>query len=143
MNDDEIIRLFKTSSKKDETQKSKILVVEDEFGLQEIFRDIFAMEGYEVKVAVDGIDGFEAYKQFNPDLVFTDVVMPKMSGLELIRKIREINPDIKVIYISGFFGIRRLKQELDEDVARFGYPTLAKPFKTSIMLELVRNYLNE
>lgn len=143
MNDDEIIRLFKTSSKKDEIQKSKILVVEDEFGLQEIFRDIFAMEGYEVKVAVDGIDGFEAYKQFNPDLVFTDVVMPKMSGLELIRKIREINPDIKVIYISGFFGIRRLKQELDEDVARFGYPTLAKPFKTSIMLELVRNYVKE
>ncbi len=142
MNDDEIIRLFKKAPHRDEPQKTKILVVEDEFGLQEVFRDIFAMEGYEVKVAVDGIDGFESYKEFQPDLVFTDVVMPKMSGLELVRRIREINPDIKVIYISGFFGIRRLKQELDKDVERYGYPTLAKPFKTSIMLELVKEYIS-
>lgn len=51
--------------------------------------------------------------------------------------------NIKVIYINGFFGIRRLKQELDEDVSRYGYPTLAKPFKKSKMLELVRDYLNK
>ena len=101
------------------------------------------MEGYEVKVAVDGIDGYESFRKFMPDLVFTDVVMPKMSGLELVRKIRETNPNIKVIYISGLFGIKRLKQELDEDISKYGYPTMAKPFKTSEMLGLVRNYLND
>ena len=90
---------------------------------------------------VDGDNGYEAYRQFKPDLVFTDVVMPKMSGLELVRKIREADPDIKVIYISGFFGIKRLKQELDEDISTYGYPTLAKPFRTSDMLDLVKNYI--
>lgn len=143
MKDQEIIDMFKAAPSEDGKHKKKILVVEDEFGLQEIFRDLFVMEGYEVRVAVDGIDGFETYKKFLPDLVFTDVVMPKMSGLELVKKIRELKRDIKVVYISGFFGIRRLKQELDKDVAEFGYPTLAKPFKASGMLELVKNYLNE
>ncbi len=143
MEDNEIIGLFdSTNVNGDGNHRKKILVVEDEFGLQEIFKDIFKMEGYDVKVAVDGLNGFEMYKQFLPDLVFTDVVMPKMSGLELVRKIREISPDIKVIYISGFFGIRRLREELDEDIVKYRYPTLAKPFKTSEMLELVKGYLS-
>ena len=141
LEDEEIIEIFKSMPQEEEPQKKKILIVEDEFGLQEIFREIFIMEGYDVRVAVDGIDGYKAYKKFLPDLVFTDVVMPNMSGLELVRKIREIKSDIKVIYISGFFGIKRLKQQLDEDILKYGYPTLAKPFKTSGMLELVRNYL--
>jgi YesN/AraC family two-component response regulator len=67
--------------------------------------------------------------------------MPNMNGLELVRKIREINPNIKVIYVSGFFGIKRLKEQLDEDILQYGYPTLAKPCKTSIMLDIVNNYL--
>jgi len=143
MKDEDIIELFKIEPQREDRRKKKILVVEDEFGLQEIFRDIFVMEGYDVRVAVDGIDGYEVYRQFEPDLVFTDVVMPKMSGLELISKIREINPGIKVVYISGFFGIKRLKEKLNKDIAKYEYPTLAKPFKTSGMLDLVKNYLNE
>jgi len=141
MEDDEIIELFQEERPEEKDRKIKILVVEDEFGLQEIFRDIFILEGYEVRVAVDGFDGYKQYKKFHPDLVFTDVVMPKMSGLELVRKIRNINPDIKVIYISGFFGIKRLRKELDEDILKYGCPTLAKPFKTSEMLELVKDYM--
>jgi CheY-like chemotaxis protein len=147
MKDEEIIEIFNEKAKDipkvELPRKTKILVVEDEFGLQEIFKDIFFLEGYDVKVAVDGVNGLEEYKKFQPDLIFTDVVMPNMSGLELVSKVREINPSIKVIYISGFFGIRRLKQELDSDVSLYGYPTLAKPFKTSEMLELVKNYLEE
>ena len=65
-----------------------------------------------------------------------------MNGLELVRKIRVVNPQIKVIYISGFFGINRLKRELDEDILKYGYPTLSKPFKTSEMLDLAKSYLD-
>ena len=137
----EIIR--KEIPEKTEGGKKKILVVEDEFGLQEVFREIFLMEGYDVRVAVDGVDGLSVYKIFRPDLVFTDVVMPNMSGVELVRYIRELTPRIKVIYISGFFGIKRVKRDLDEDILRYGYRTLAKPFKTSEMLDLVKEYLDE
>ncbi len=143
MKDEDLIELIKKGAKKQAKRKKKILIVEDEFGLQEIFNDIFLMEGYDVRVSVDGVNGYEVYCQFEPDLVFTDVVMPKMNGLELVKKIREVNPRIKVIYISGFFGIKRLKRELDEDILKYGYPTLSKPFKTSEMLDLVKTYLEE
>ncbi|GAJ22417.1 unnamed protein product, partial [marine sediment metagenome] len=130
-------------TKKQVEGKKKILIVEDEFGLQETFRDIFLMEGYDVRVAVDGSNGYEIYRQFEPDLVFTDVVMPNMNGLELVKKIREINPRIKVIYTSGFFGIKRLKRELDEEILQYGYHAISKPFKVSAMLDLVKDYLTE
>jgi two-component system, response regulator, stage 0 sporulation protein F len=122
--------------------KKKILVVEDEFGLHEIFREIFRMEGYDVRIATNGLKGYELYKEFKPDLVFTDIIMPEMDGLELVGKIREIDPQIKVIYMSGFFGIKNLKEKIREDVEKYGYLTFSKPFKLSNMLEIVKEYLS-
>ena len=143
VSDEELIELVRKGLKKSTNGKKKILIVEDEFGLQDLFRDVFLLEGYDVRVAVDGDQGYEVYSEFQPDLVFTDVVMPKMSGLELVAKIREVNPRIKVIYISGFFGVKRLKREVDEEMLTYGYPCLSKPFKISALLELVRDYLDE
>ncbi|MDQ5985229.1 MAG: Regulator of RpoS [Syntrophus sp. SKADARSKE-3] len=140
--DEELISLLQQGLQEKNSRKKKILVVEDEFGLQETLRDVFRMEGYDVRVAVDGENGYQTYLQFRPDLVFTDVVMPKMSGIELVEKIRQDNPKIRVIYISGFFGLRNVKRDLNEDVLRYGYPCLSKPFKISAMLELVEEYLN-
>jgi len=140
---EELFYLLRKGLKKPEHRKKRILIVEDEFGLKETFRDIFIMEGYEVRVAVDGEEGLRIFQEFKPDLIFTDVVMPKMSGLELINKVRESNPQIKVIYISGFFGIKRIKRDLDEDILKYGYHCLSKPFKISAMLELVETYLKE
>lgn len=135
--------LLKKDLKEPVQRKQKILVVEDEFGLQDVFRDIFLMEGFDVRLAVDGDDGYKVYQEFKPDLVFTDVVMPKMSGIELVEKIRETEPKIKVIYTSGFFGIKRVKKDLNEEILRYGYRSLPKPFKVSVMLEMVHQYLEE
>ena len=63
--------------------------MEDEFGLQATLKEVFQLEGYDVRVAVDGDVGYEIYRKFKPDLVFTDIVMPRMNGLELVRKIRK------------------------------------------------------
>jgi CheY-like chemotaxis protein len=141
--DEALVGLLKKGLHEEVRTKKKILIVEDEFGLQETLRDVFLMEGYDVRVAVDGEKGYEIFQEFKPDLVFADVVMPKMSGIELVKKIRQINQKIKVIYISGFFGLRNIKRDLNEDVLKFGYPCLSKPFKISAMLELVDEYLND
>jgi DNA-binding NtrC family response regulator len=69
--------------------------------------------------------------------------MPKMSGLELVGNIRRVNPRIKVVYVSGFLGLQRLKQQLEGEILRYGYCALSKPFKISSMLELVREYMKE
>jgi CheY-like chemotaxis protein len=141
VDDEELIGLLKKGLAEEGHAKKKILVVEDEFGLQETFRDVFIMEGYDVRVALDGEEGYQTFLKFKPDLVFTDVVMPIMSGIELVKKIRRDNPKIKVIYISGFFGLKNVKHDLNEDILKYGYPCLSKPFKISAMLELVEQYL--
>jgi CheY-like chemotaxis protein len=143
MKDEELVELVKKTPPKQIQKKKKILVVEDETGLQELFQDVFLREGYDVRVASDGHSGYEVYSQFQPDLVFTDVIMPKMNGLELVGNIRRINPRIKVVYISGFLGIQRLRQQLEGEVLRYGYCALSKPFKISSMLNLVREYMTD
>ena len=143
MSDEELTILIEKSFKKNKTERRKILVVEDEFGLQETLRNIFLMEGYDTRIAQDGDNGYILYQQFKPDLILTDVVMPKMNGIDLVRKIRKDTPEIKVIYMSGFFGIKKLKQELDDDILKYGYMTLSKPFKISDMLDMVVHYLSD
>ena len=144
VDDSDLVELVRSRDDfKPVSAKKKILVVEDEFGLQETLRDVFQMEGYDVRVAVDGDKGYKAYLKFKPDLVFTDIVMPKMNGLELVSKIRETDPKIKVIYVSGFFGVRPLRDALDDEVRNYGYPVLSKPTKISIMLGLVKEYIKE
>ncbi len=124
-------------------KKKKVLVVEDEFGLQETLRNIFIMEGYETRIAVDGRNGYAVYRQFKPHLILTDVVMPEMNGIDLVRKVRKEDQKIKVIFMSGFFGIKKLKQDLDDEILKHGYRTLSKPFKISDLLDLVQQYLDE
>lgn len=141
MDDDVLLDLIGKNFKKSVSEKHKILVVEDEFGLQETLRNIFLMEGYDTRIAVDGDNGYLIYQQFRPDLILTDVVMPKMNGIDFVRQVRKDDPHIKVIYMSGFFGIRKLKQELDDEILKFGYRTLSKPFKISDMLDMVTHYL--
>lgn len=141
--DEDLIGILREGSPEKRDTKKKILVVEDEPGLRETFRNLFVMEGYDVRVAIDGEDGYHNFLTFNPDLVFTDIVMPKMSGTELVKNIRRHNPRIKVIYISGFFGLRNIKRDLNEDILKYNYPFLSKPFRVSTMLELVHWYLTD
>ena len=141
--DRELIELIGKGVSKRKKNKKKILVLEDEPGLRNLFRDIFIMEGYDVRSAADGDEGYGAYAAFEPDLIFADVVMPKMNGLEAVKQIRNLNPGIRVIYISGFFGIEDIKHEIDREVEKYGYRTISKPFKLSELLELVKDYLAE
>ncbi len=141
MPDRELIEVIKNGTQRKPREKWKVLVVEDEFGYQDTLRNIFTMEGFDVRVAIDGDTGYEVYRNFKPDLILTDVLMPNVSGIELVRRVRSEEPDIKVIYMSGFFGVKRLKKELDDEVALHRYPTLSKPFKVSHLLDIVKEYL--
>jgi len=141
MPDRELIEVIKNGTQRKPREKWKVLVVEDEFGYQDTLRNIFTMEGFDVRVAIDGDTGYEIYRNFKPDLILTDVLMPNVSGIELVRRVRSEEPNIKVIYMSGFFGVKRLKKELDDEVALHRYPTLSKPFKVSHLLDIVKEYL--
>jgi DNA-binding response OmpR family regulator len=67
---------------------NKILIVEDDQLVANIYRNKFAVDGYQAEVALDGEAGFELIKSFQPDIVILDLMIPKISGLELLKKIR-------------------------------------------------------
>ena len=80
----------------------KLLLVEDDDYFREITKDTLALTGrYDVFEAKNGLEGYEAYKSFAPDIISTDIDMPVMSGLEMVKKIREKDYFIPIIISSG------------------------------------------
>ena len=69
--------------------RSRILVVDDETQITRVLKTTLSSQGYEVKTATDGESGFDAAMDWLPDLIVTDLSMPKMSGIELCRAVRE------------------------------------------------------
>ena len=80
----------------------KILIVEDDKELSKIMQLELSHEGFETTTAEDGRSALEKIQEENPDLVLLDVMLPRLSGLEVLRKIRsEINPDLPVILVTA------------------------------------------
>jgi len=84
---------------------SKILVVEDEQSFRDSIRSFLSEMGFEVKVAVDGVDALEKARFETFDLYIVDIYMPRMDGLELLVKIKELQPLAVVIITTGFSSI--------------------------------------
>lgn len=79
---------------------TKILVIDDDPNICELLKMYFENEGYDVKVASDGVEGLSYFKIFSPDLVLLDIMMPKKDGWQVCREIREISSK-PIIMISG------------------------------------------
>lgn len=80
----------------------KILVVDDEENIRELYRDELVEEGYQVELADDGLQALSKFESFRPDLVTLDVMMPGMDGIEVLRRIREKNPSVPVLLLTAF-----------------------------------------
>ena len=83
----------------------KILIIEDDKVTANIYCNKFRVEGFEVDLAVDGMEGMKALASFKPDIVVTDLMMPKLNGIELIKMIRanSATADIPVIVFTNSF----------------------------------------
>jgi DNA-binding response OmpR family regulator len=80
---------------------AKILVIEDDEQIRSLIKQILEKEGHYIFIAPEGEKGLALYKDKLPDLVITDIVMPGKEGLETIMELKSINPDTKIIAISG------------------------------------------
>ena len=80
----------------------RILVVDDEESIRELYRAELAEEGYEVDLAGDGLQALRRLDAFRPDLVTLDVKMPGIDGIETLRRIREKHPTVPVILVTAF-----------------------------------------
>ena len=82
-------------------KSARILIVEDEPAMVAGLRDNFEFEGYEVISAGDGVEGLERALADNPDLVVLDVMMPRMSGLDLCKQLKAKKPSVPIIMLTA------------------------------------------
>ena len=100
-----------------------LLFVEDEEQIRESFRKMIARKVNNFYMASNGIEGLELFKKNSPQIIISDVQMPKMNGLEMAEKIREIDKDVKIMIVSAFNDSEYLFKAIENDVS--GY--LVKP----------------
>ncbi|HZI21984.1 MAG TPA: sigma-54 dependent transcriptional regulator [Gemmatimonadales bacterium] len=115
----------------------RVLVVDDEKGIREALRQLLEYEDIEVQGAASGSGALELYREFRPHLVFLDVKMQGMDGLETLRKLRELDPQAQVVMISGHGTI----QTAVEATQLGAYDFLEKPLDTDRVLLTLRNAL--
>jgi len=92
----------------------KILFIEDESALQKTFGDLLSSEGYEMISALDGEAGLKLAKTKKPDLILLDLILPKIHGFDVLKKLKEdlLTKEIPVIVLTNLEGIGDLEKAL-------------------------------
>jgi YesN/AraC family two-component response regulator len=113
----------------------KILIVDDEITTSNILLQGLQMVGYsQVEKASNGLEGFEKYKTFHPDLVFMDMEMPVMNGYESSSKIKSFDPGAKILVVTGNPCGSLARRTLHEGIA---LTLLEKPLKLADLKHII------
>jgi two-component system alkaline phosphatase synthesis response regulator PhoP len=115
---------------------TKILIVGDEPNMVAGLRDNFEFEGFQVATALDGVEGLECALKDSPDLVILDVMMPRMSGLDVCKQLKAKRPSIPIIMLTA------RGQEVDKVVGlELGADDYVTPFSIRELLARVKAVL--
>jgi two-component system response regulator PilR (NtrC family) len=115
----------------------RLLIVDDEKSMREFLEIMLQHDGYDVRAAGSGEEAFEIFCEAEPDLVLTDVKMPGMSGLDLIRKIRSLDSSAPIIAITAYASA----QDAIRAVREGAYDYISKPFQIDDLRAVIRNAL--
>lgn len=119
---------------------AKILVIDDDNGVREVIVMTLEAAGHTVDEARDGREGVARFKANPPDLVITDIIMPDKEGIEVIRDLKALVPDVRIIAMSG--GGRTGNMDFLDIAKEFGAThILHKPFRPQEMLKIVAQVL--
>lgn len=118
-------------------RKYKVLVVEDDIELRRTIVEVLERNQFIVQIAGDGVAALESCQKERPDLVLVDVNMPRMSGMEALKKIKELDPSIIVIVMTAYSTIEDAVKSVKDGA--FNY--LAKPIKHHAIVEMVQRAL--
>lgn len=118
---------------------SNILIIDDEKAIRKTLSEILSYEGYKIEEAGDGEEGLKIFREKPFEVVLCDIKMPRMDGIEFLDKVREINPDVPIIMISGHGTI----ETAVEAVKKGAYDYLAKPPDLNRLLITIRNALDK
>lgn len=117
-----------------DSMEGKILIVDDQYGIRVLLHEVFQKEGYQTFQAANGFQALDIVKKDCPDLVILDMKIPGMDGIEILKHVKEINRDIKVILMTAY-GELDMIQEAKELGALMHF---AKPFDIDEIRSAVR-----
>ena len=111
----------------------KVLLVEDEEKLASLLKSSIGDYFYSFSIANDGKDGLDKFTKVLPDIVISDIMMPKLDGLQMAQKIKKINPNVPIIILSAFSEKEKLLNAIDVGVVKY----FIKPFDPDELLEYI------
>lgn len=119
----------------------KILIVDDEKNIVLTLKMYLIKKGYEVKVAVNGVEAIEIAQEFVPDLIFLDILLPKINGYLVCRGLREeaSTKNIPIIFLSA----KSQKADIQNALATGGNDYIVKPFTIDQIKEVLDKYIKE
>ena len=116
---------------------AKILIIDDERSIRNALKDVLEFEGYAVELVEDGVKALELVKNNKYDLIFCDIKMPLMDGIEVLSKIKEDNPDQTMVMISGHGNV----DTAVECIKKGAFDFIEKPIDLNRLLVCTRNSL--
>ncbi len=119
-------------------RNSTILLAEDDENLRKSFKKVLLLYVETVYEANDGEEAFDLYMQYSPDIIITDIKMPKLNGLELIKSVREKNTNVPIIVTSAYADQEFLLESIKLSLVEY----LIKPVKESDLMRVLTNCAN-
>jgi DNA-binding response OmpR family regulator len=119
------------------TASARVLVVEDDEAIADVLRRSLRAEGHEVKSAGDGAEALTAAEQFTPDLVVLDLGLPRLDGIEVLRRLRADGSDVPVLILTARTETENRVEGLDTGADDY----LPKPFERAELLARIRALL--
>ena len=122
-----------TGVEPDGLEPARVLVVDDEPSVVEVFREFLSGEGYALSVALSGEEAVRLIPEVKPDLVLTDINLPGLSGLEVMRFAKRVDPEVAVIVVTGYASASTAIDALREGA----YDYVTKPFDLDDVQQIV------
>jgi DNA-binding NtrC family response regulator len=120
-------------------EKTLILVVDDKFSDRETLKTILEDKGYRVAAAKDGTEAIEMVKSKHYNIIFLDVILPGMDGVETFEHVKVIDPEVTVIMMTGYTEEDLVRKAVNEGA----YTCVYKPFNMEKLIELVEGISRE
>ncbi|WP_110112646.1 response regulator [Bacillus sp. CGMCC 1.16541] len=117
--------------------KENILIVDDQYGIRILLTEVLQKEGYNTFQAANGFQAIEIAQKQTPDLVLLDMKIPGMDGIEILKRLKEHDPDIKVIIMTAYGELDMIQESKDLGALTH----FAKPFDIDEIRQAVKQYL--